>query len=323
MPDLAIGIDVGATKVAAALVSGPDHTVRLLTERTPQRSGEEIVDLVANLIGELMRSPEAGGRRLPVGIGLPAQIDFSTQTVLRATNLPLGGVAVAGPLRGRFGGPLVIDNDANLAALAETRHGAAEGRRHVICLTMGTGIGGGLVFDGELYRGWLGVGAEVGHMVIELEGADCACGGRGCFETLAAGPALVRNAREAVARHPDSLLARLAGGDAGKVEGRMVTQAAREGDRVAQELFAHIGRILGYVLTSLANLLNPQIFVIGGGMVEAGEFLVGPAREIVMSCAMEPALIDLEVVAARFGNSAGYLGAATLAREHAKEKASD
>lgn len=317
---LAIGVDIGATKVAAGLVTRGADTIRLLKTFTPQESGTHILDAVGGLVGELLDSKEASGERLAIGVGVPAQVDFRNQRILFCTNLPLKGIDVVGALSRRFDTPVVIDNDANLAALAEARFGAASACSEVVCITLGTGIGGGLVFGGRLHRGWLGTGAEIGHMVIEQDGRRCACGGKGCFETLAAGPALERNAREAVSARPDSLLAELAAGDPENVTGELVTEAAKKGDPIAIELLAQVGRVVGRALTSLANLLNPEIFVIGGGMIDAGDLILEPARRVVEECAMEGVLGGLRIVPAHLGNSAGYLGATTLALEHFDEK---
>lgn len=317
--DLAVGIDVGGTKIAASLVSRDSDTIRLLRTFTPRDSGGAILAAIQELVEDLLSSPEAKGVSVRIGLGVPAQIDFERQRILFCTNLPLKGTDLAGGLASKFGLPVVMDNDANLAALAEARFGAASACTDVVCITLGTGIGGGLVLGGKLYRGWLGAGAEIGHMVIEHNGRPCGCGGRGCFETLAAGPALEANAREAIRERPNSLLAELAGADPDDVSGELVTEAAAKGDPVAIALLTHVGRVVGEAITSIANLLNPQIFVIGGGMVDAGDFIIEPARKIVEECAMEGVVAGLRIVPATLGNNAGYLGAAALAFEHFDE----
>lgn len=317
--ELAIGIDVGGTKVAAALVSRSSDTIRVLRTFTPQGSADEIVSVVEELVEDLLGSEECSGARPRVGLGVPAQIDFSHQEILFCTNLPLEGSDFSAEISKRFDLPVIMDNDANLAALAETRFGAASACSHVVCITLGTGIGGGLIVDGKLYRGWLGSGAEMGHITIEHDGRNCACGGRGCLETLVAGPALERNARAAIPRHPESLLAEMVGGDPENVTGEVVTEAAQKGDPVAIELMTEIGSILGRAIASLANVLNPQVFVIGGGMIDAGDLILEPARRVVAECAMQGVLPGLRIVPAALGNNAGYLGAATLAFEHFDE----
>lgn len=318
--DLAIGLDVGGTKIAAGVVSRDSDTIHLLKRATPHGSGEEVVGAMAELITELLSAPETSKSRPPIGVGLPAQIDFGNQRILFCTNLPLKGVDVAGMLSSRFDVPVVIDNDANLAALAEARFGAASACSEIICITLGTGIGGGLIFNGKLYRGWLGTGAEVGHIVLDYDGAPCGCGGKGHFETLAAGPALERKARAVVAQHPESRLAQLAHNDPDNVRGPMITQLARDGDPTAIRLLAEIGAIVGQAIASLANLLNPQIVVVGGGMIEAGDMILEPARRVVATCAMEGVRQDLRIVPGALANNAGYLGAAELAFEHFDEK---
>lgn len=317
--NLSIGVDVGGTKIAAALVDRDSETLRLLRTFTPQDSAGSIVSTIEGLIQDLLSSDEVAGTRPPIGIGVPAQVDFAAQKILFCTNLPLQGSDVAADLARRLGLPVVMDNDANLAALAETRFGAASGCTDAVCLTLGTGIGGGLILNGRLYRGSLGTGAELGHIVIERDGPECACGARGCLEALAAGPALARNARAAIRQHPESLLATLTGPDPDDVTGEIVTEAARKGDPVAIGLMEEVGNVLGRAMASLANVLNPQVFVIGGGMIEAGDLILEPARRTVSECAMQGVLPGLRIVQASLGNNAGYLGAATLAFEYFDE----
>ncbi len=316
---LAIGVDVGGTKIAAAVVNRDAETVRLLRTFTPQDSSDSIVSAIGGLVEDLLSSDEISGLRPPVGLGVPAQVDFGAQKILFCTNLPLEGGDVVGDLTERLGLPVVMDNDANLAALAETRLGAASGCTDVVCLTLGTGIGGGLVLNGRLYRGSLGTGAELGHIVIERDGPECACGARGCLEALAAGPALARNARAAIRKHPESLLATLTGADPVDVTGEIVAEAAKKGDAVAIALLEEVGNVLGRAMASLANVLNPQVFVIGGGMIEAGDLILEPARKTLSECAMQGVLPGLRIVPAALGNNAGYLGAAVLAFEHFDE----
>lgn len=305
--------------MAGALVSREGDTIRLVRQATPRDSAAAVVTAIGALIQDLLDSKQDPASEVPIGIGLPAQIDFGAQKIMFCTNLPLGETDVAGELSERFKLPLVIDNDANLAALAETRFGAAAACGDVVCITLGTGIGGGLILDGNVYRGSVGAGGEIGHMIIDASGPDCACGGKGCFETLAAGPALVRRAKAAVRDHPESHLAGLAGGDPEAVQGEMITEAAKAGDPEAARLLSDIGRIVGIAVTSLVNLLNPEIVVIGGGMIDAEEFILEPARQVVAERAMEGAKRGLRIVAATLGNNAGYLGAAALAFEHLGE----
>jgi glucokinase len=218
-------------------------------------------------------------------------------------------------LRGRLGAGVrvVVDNDANVAAWGEYRQGAGRGSTHMILVTVGTGIGGGVVLGGELYRGARGMGAEIGHMSIDPQGPFCGCGQRGCWERLASGTALGRMAQEAVMGVTGSLILALAGGDSHRVSGRHVTEAASQGDELAIELIRRMGMDLGRGLVNLANIFDPDLFVIGGGLVSVGEPLLAPAREELgrnlEGASHRP---EIPVVPAELGEKAGVVGAGLL-----------
>jgi len=216
----------------------------------------------------------------------------------------------------RLGIPVVVDNAGNCAVLAEARFGAGGGSGDVVMLTLGTGIGGGLVLGGKLQRGWIGAGGELGHMVIDMNGPPCqgACPNRGCLEVMASGSALVREASLRVARRPDTALgAALENGR--ELTGPFVTEMAHDGDPVALDAIGTVGRALGVGLASIVNVLNPEVIVIGGGVIAAGDMLLAPAREEMLTRALRPARDAVRVVAAEFGEEAGMIGAALLARE--------
>jgi glucokinase len=233
-----------------------------------------------------------------------------------AVNLPLADIPFRDVMTERLGLPVVVDNDANCAALAEVRAGAGAGCSDLVMLTLGTGIGGGLILGGELYRGSIGAGAELGHMVIDMDGPPCQgfCPNRGCLESLASGTALVREAALAVASRPDTALG-LALEDGRPLTGPLITELAHDGDPVAREVVALIGRRLGVGLSSLVNIFNPDVCVIGGGVIAAGEMLLQPAREEMRARALSPSKEIARVAAAAFGAESGMIGAALLARE--------
>jgi glucokinase len=211
---------------------------------------------------------------------------------------------------------VVVDNDANCAVLAEARAGAGAGCSEVVMLTLGTGIGGGMVLHGEVYRGFEGGGAELGHMVVDMDGRPCQgnCPNRGCLESVCSGTALVREASLAGARSPDTELGRAL--EAGReLTGPMLTEFARAGDPVATAAIEVVGRALGVGLANIVNIFCPQVIVIGGGVSEAGELLLGPAREVMQRRALRPGRDRVRVAAAAFGAEAGMIGAAMLARE--------
>jgi glucokinase len=253
-----------------------------------------------------------------VGFGIACLMDDRRGVAATSVHLPVADVPFADVMRERLGLPIVVDNDANAAMLAEWRAGAAHGHDDAVLLTIGTGIGGGLVVGGRLARGAIGAGAELGHMILAEGGPPCpgGCPGRGCLEAFVSGEAIGRAGTAAAVEHPGSGLGRaLAAGRA--VTGPLVTELAWDGDPVALGVIETCGRHLGSGITSLVNIFNPTVVVIGGGVIAAGEMLLRPAREVVAQRALWPARDVVEIVPARFGAEAGMLGAATMALEAA------
>jgi len=291
-----------------------DPQRRILWEsRVPSTdlSEDELMDLLEREVG---RAREERPGAAAIGLGIPATIDHERGIAISAVNLPLTDVPVRDRLSERTGLPVFVDNDASVATLGEHLHGAARGARNAVMITIGTGIGGGLIIGGEIYRGTIGAGAELGHMVIQADGPRCQgnCPGHGCVESVASGTALGREGREAAAREPDSALGRLLA-DGEPVDGKAVTDAAVSGDRVACEVLALIGRRIGIALTSFANIFEPDVMVVGGGVIAAGDLLLGPAREEVEARALPP-MNQTPVKAAELGPEAGLIGAAEMAR---------
>ena len=219
----------------------------------------------------------------------------------------------------RLGLPVAVDNDANVAALAEHRHGAARGADHAVMVALGTGIGGGLILGGQLYRGARGFAGELGHLVVDHDGEDCPgdCPGRGCLEVLASGTAIGRAGRGGGAR--SSRTPRSAAGPprAGRSPAALVTELAHDGDEQSRDVLAGVGERLGAGLTGLVNAFDPEVVVIGGGAVAAGELLLAPARAVVAERALPPIAERVRIVPAHFGDESGMLGAAMVALEHA------
>jgi len=250
-----------------------------------------------------------------IGLGIPCTIDRERGLCVHAANLPLREAPVRDIVRDTFGLPVSIDNDANTAVLAEQRRGAAAGATNVVMLTIGTGIGGGLIVDGELYRGTTGAGGELGHVVIDIDGPPCQgnCPNHGCIESIASGTALARDAALAAAEHPDSALGRAAAQE-GVVDGRLVTELAFGGDPLSIDVLATLGRRLGAALSGLANIFDPDVMVIGGGVMAAGDLILDPAREEFAGRALPPQN-RIPIRAAALGADAGMIGAALLAAE--------
>lgn len=306
-----IGIDLGGTKMLLGVLD-PDS--RVLWESRESSTGQSEEELVEMLVSEVAEAREARTAVAAVGLGIPATIDRAEGVAVSAVNLSIDNLPIRDLMEQRTGVPAFIDNDANVAALAEHLYGAARGAGNAVMLTVGTGIGGGLILGGELYRGANGAGAELGHMVIDIDGPRCQgnCPGRGCIETLASGTALGREGRAAAEREPGSALGRIAA-EGRAVDGRAVTEAALGGDEAAVRVFDLIGYRLGAALASLANIFEPEVIVIGGGVISAGDLLLEPARAELLARALPP-MNRTPVLAAQLGGDAGMIGAAAMAR---------
>ncbi len=303
-----IGLDLGGTKLLAGVV---DDTGRVLARERRVIAGlalPELLDAVAETVAAL-------GACGPVGLGVPALLDQGSGLAVRCVHLPLDDVRVADVFGARLGVPVAVDNDATCAVLAEWRLGAARGRSHVALLTLGTGIGGGLVLAGAVYRGAVGAAAELGHVPVDLDGPRCfgGCPGRGCLEALCSGSALARDATAVAGALPDSVLGRLAAAGE-RITGERVTALALGGDPESAELLRTLGDRLGAGLAGIAMALNPELILLGGGVMAAGELVLGPARAELRRRALEPSR-DVSVEPAALGEDAGMVGAALLARE--------
>lgn len=308
-----IGVDLGGTKLLAGVINE-----RLRVERSeyhPVRH-EDQQALLNDIAGRTRALIEHAPGVTAVGFGIPCTIDRRTGTAVQAVNLPLADVRFAEYMQERLGLPTYIDNDANVAALAEQRAGAARAAEVALMLTIGTGIGGGIVIGGKPFRGSVGAGAELGHIVVDLDGPRCqgACPGRGCLEAIASGTALAREGLAAAARAPDSELGRaLANGQ--EITGKVVSAAAHAGDEGALGVLREIGRRLGAGIAGLVNAFNPEFVVVGGGVSAAGDLLLDPVRAEVKARALPPGRDIARIVPPAFGQNSGMIGAAIMALE--------
>lgn len=306
----AIGVDLGGTKMLVGVVApGP----RVLYRENETGFGTTADEILDRLEAEIRQALAAEARVAAIGLGIPCTIDRERGIAISAVNLPIVDLPIRDLMRERIGMPVFVDNDANVAALAEHRMGAARGARNVVMLTLGTGIGGGLILDGKLYHGSSGAGGELGHVVVDEDGPPCQgnCPNRGCVETLASGTALARDGRAAAEREPDSALGRmLAAGEA--IDGRAVTDAALAGDAAAGAVVERAGYHLGVALSSLANVFDPDVIVVGGGVMALGDLMLDPAREQLEARALRPQN-QTPVVPAELGPDTGMIGAATMA----------
>jgi glucokinase len=305
-----IGVDLGGTKMQVGVLAGVET---LWASRETSR-GQDQDELVELLVREVNAAREARPDAVAVGLGIPATINQKRGEAISAVNLPLVDLPVRDVVSERVGLPVFLDNDGNVAAYAEYLYGAARGMPTMVMLTIGTGIGGGLILGGEIFRGATGAGAELGHVVIQADGPPCQgnCPNHGCVEALASGTALGREGRAAGESTPDSALGRLL--DEGtEVDGLAVTEAALAGDETAIGVFELIGGRLGVACSSFANIFEPEVIVIGGGVIKAGDLLLDPVRVEVRERALRP-MNQTPIAEATLGNDAGMIGAAALAR---------
>jgi glucokinase len=307
----AVGVDVGGTRIAVGLVERKGRIVKDAKRLTPKTGPFAVIDTIIELVGEVtggVHDSELAG----IGIGIPGQIDFLRQSIEFCTNLPLAGVDVRSLVMSRTKREVTIDNDGNLAAFGEARYGAAKGARDFLMFTIGTGVGGGMFLNGEPYRGGRGLGAEFGHVVIDLNGPPCPCGGTGHLESFLGRPAFAEKGREAAATFRGREILAEAGGDLDAVTAESVIRAAQRGDEVARGILLDAGVVLGRALVGFVNSFNPKLIVIGGGVGEAADFMVERAAEVMRGEALAGRR-DVTVVQAVLGNDAGILGAAALA----------
>ncbi|WP_300018568.1 ROK family protein [Pseudonocardia sp.] len=306
----AIGLDIGGTKIAGGVVDGDGTVLVEIVEPTPEESDAPAVTAV--LLDVIARLRAEHDDVAAIGVGAAGIVEWPAGRLVWAPNNAYRDWAVREELEAATGLPTVVDNDANVAALAEARLGERR-YRELVLITVGTGIGGGLVLDGQIYRGPTGRGAELGHIVLNPDGPRCGCGNHGCFEAYASGTALTRMGREAADDDPTGLIARL-GAEHGEVTGQTVTAAAAQGDAVAEVLFGRLGRWLGVGIASLANIFELEAVAVGGGLVETGELLLGPARIAAREFAYAPqARATVPIVPATHRGDAGMIGAALLA----------
>lgn len=310
---LTIGVDIGGTKIAAGVVDEEGsilETVKVPTPPTP----EGVVDAIV----EAVRQVSAGHPVEAVGIGAAGYVDDKRATVLFAPNIAWRHEALKDKVEQRVGLPVVVENDANAAAWGEYRFGAGQGHSDVICITLGTGLGGGIIIGNKLRRGRFGVAAEFGHVRVVPDGLLCGCGSQGCWEQYASGRALVRYARQRANATPENAAILLALGDGtpAGIEGRHVSAAARQGDKVAIDSFRELARWVGAGLADLASLFDPSAFIVGGGVSDEGELVLDPIRKSfrrwLIGGEWRP---HAQVLAAQLGGKAGLVGAADLARQ--------
>ena len=292
-----MGVDVGGTKILAGVIDREGNVARKVERPTPVASQEELLAGLDSLVEELIDEDVAA-----LGFGIPSTIDQRAGRAVLSVHIPLENLDFRDRMADRFGLPVGIDNDGNAAAIAEWKLGAGRGASNIVALTLGTGIGGGLILDGRPYRGSIGAGAELGHIVIDYGGVPCggACTGHGHFEALAAGSAA------------DEIAVRRFGPGA---DGRRMVEEARDGHEVAAQDLVEIGRRLGAGIASFVNVFNPELVILGGGFAKALDVLMDPIKETVAVEGLRPARDLVQIVPAHFGAEAGMIGAALVGFE--------
>jgi len=311
---LTIGIDIGGTKVLGGVVDSTGKIIDSARRPTPSSGGKELVATIIDLVKEFQGKHEIAG----IGISVAALISKDQGTIVGAPNIAnLSQLNFVSEIKKVFNLPVIAENDANAAMWAEYKFGNAQGLNPVMFFIIGTGMGGGLVIDGKLFRGANGIGAEFGHMIVQPNGVQCGCGAYGCIEQYASGSALMRYAKEAIASSPakGQELLDLCGVELSNLTGSALTEAAKKGNQMALDAFHKQADWLGSACASYTLLLDPQAIVVGGGVVEAGELFLTPVRS-AMEKYMPFAGTHLlpKIIAARFGNDAGLIGAADLVR---------
>ncbi|EFL26809.1 MULTISPECIES: ROK family glucokinase [Streptomyces] len=310
---LTIGVDIGGTKIAAGVVDEEGSILETSKVSTPP-TPEGVVDAIADAV----RKVSTGHDVEAVGIGAAGYVDDKRATVLFAPNINWRHEALKDKVEQRVGLPVVVENDANAAAWGEYRFGAGAGHDDVVCITLGTGLGGGIIIGGKLHRGRFGVAAEFGHIRVVPDGLLCGCGSQGCWEQYASGRALVRYAKQRAAATPENaeILLGLGDGTAENIEGKHISDAARQGDPVAIDSFRELARWAGAGLADLASLFDPSAFIVGGGVSDEGDLVLEPIRKSfrrwLVGNQWRP---HAQVLAAQLGGKAGLVGAADLARQ--------
>jgi len=309
--DLTIGIDIGGTKISAGVVDSSGNLIDSSKCSTPAEGGKELISSVVNLVKELNKKHEIKG----IGISIAALISSDYGTIVGAPNIAnLSKLNFANEIKEEFKLPIIIENDANSAMWAEFKFGSAKGLNPVMFFIIGTGVGGGLVIDGKLFKGANGIGAEFGHMCVVPNGLLCGCGAKGCIEQYASGGALIRYANEALLANPDKSEELLGFGE-GKLSGTALTKAAKAGNELALAAFSKQADWLGLACASYSLIIDPQAIIIGGGVVDAGELFLAPVRAAMRKyMPFAESHVPPKIIAAKFGNDAGLIGAADLVR---------
>jgi len=311
------GIDVGGTNVKAVLVDASLAPLASRSMPTERELGSEAIlsNIVGMLAGMIADAGLSENDLAAIGMGVPGLVDRMAKTAVKLGSLYWFDVPIAAPFSDRFSVPVVLDNDGNINALGEQRLGGGQGCKDLLLVTLGTGIGSGIIADGRLIRGVSGLAGEIGHMIIETDGELCRCGRRGCFQCYCSEVGISGYARKQMELHPESVLWRLTGGEPSAFTPEMMDKGFDDGDAASEAVLARTSRYLGVALSSLVSIFNPECILLGGGISRSGERLLGPAREMVREALTHPSQM-CTIAQAKLGIEAGTYGACILAWEH-------
>lgn len=321
----AIGVDLGGTNIVSILMDEKGKILARDKRATEGSQGRDhVIERIAEGISAVFSHTTLNTQRtthiIGIGIGTPGLVDMDKGIVYEAPNIPKwDNVHLAEIYRKKFGIPVFLENDANSAALGEWWIGAGKGTKYMICLTLGTGIGGGIIIDGKVYHGSEGYGGELGHISLSFDGPKCGCGNTGCLEAYASAIAIIRRTKEALKKNKKNLIYKLIEGDLNKISPAIVTKAAKLGDALAKKIWSDTGFYLGSAIASYANIFNPEIVVLTGGMTGAGDLLFKPMITTVKKRAFKNAVKHLKIRPGKIPDDAGAVGAAKTAFQRAEE----
>jgi len=312
-----IGVDLGGTKIAAGVVNEDGkiiHKDGIPTYR--ERPDNEIIKDMAMLVLKVIRDANIDIKDVKsIGIGAPGTSNNKKGTIIYANNLNFNNSPVRSEMQKYIDLPVILENDANCAALAESIAGAARDVDDMVAITLGTGVGGGIVINRKLYSGFNCAGAELGHTVIVIDGEQCTCGRKGCWEAYASATALIEQTKRAAADNPGSIINKLIGGDFSKIDAKTAFDAAKQGDETGKKVVEQYRKYIAEGLINVINIFTPQVIVIGGGVCKEGEYLLGPLRDMVKSDVYSKEEPQTQIRVAEMGNDAGIVGAAMLGKE--------
>ena len=317
--DYVVGVDMGGTKILAAVISAEGEIVQQAKRATkPKKGPEEVIERITRCIREAIDSAELNPSQIrAIGIGSPGPLDPETGVIIFAPNLGWSNVPLKAKLEANLSIPTFVDNDVNVGTLGEYAFGAGQGVKNLVGIFVGTGIGGGIILDGKLFHGVNKTAGEVGHMIVEAKGPRCGCGNFGCLEAVASRTAITRDLQKAILKKgKKSKLTELNGGNLDLIRSKAIARAVKQGDKPTIKVVQRAAKYLGISVASIVHFLNPEMVVLGGGVVEAmGDSLLDPIRHAAAEYALPTTMDGVQIVAATLGDNAGVIGASVLARE--------